>query len=406
MLYHPLRHLWSLFGIFLFLGCHSNEDGSSGSPKHYSLGLNVDGVSYAIPADDLFGKTIGTANSGIQYDAKSLIVSENYAYFFSQPEKKFFQYEIDPDGTLTEKAGLSVAGYVTEQAFSQNLLDKNTMLIMDPVKWGEPEIKWLTISLPDFKISGSGTYQLPYMEQTHDMAWKSSIGRAILHGGKLIMGTAYFDFKNNFADGAHVVVFDYPGMTNPQLVSTNLISAELGAVSTNSFVKSASGDLYIAACRGDVLGTITNNNVYGGVLRIKKNQTSFDEGYMFDISAELKEPANIVHLDALGGDEAMAVLVDDTKMKGCDEIDNDHYFFARLNLEAKKIQKYNIPKSGARINKTPLISEGKYTTFLKSHANNTVHILEINTKGGPDAYRKGALVEGKDVRGYGIIAHL
>ncbi|HEV7378682.1 MAG TPA: hypothetical protein VGN64_02745 [Dyadobacter sp.] len=405
MRHHSFRHLWSLFGLLLFWGCNSDQGSQSGSARHYSLGLSVDGVGYAIPANNLFGDTIHTANSGKPYDAKGLIQSENYVYFYSQPEKKFFQYTIDPRGTLTEKSGIPVAGYVSEQAFSQNLLDKNTILIMDPVKWGEPEVKWVTISIPDFKISGSGTYQLPYMEQTHDMAWKSSIGRAILHAGKVIMGTAYFDFQNNFASGAHVVVFDYPGMTNPRLVSTNLISAEVGAVSTNSFVKSGSGDLYLAACRGAVLGTITDNKVYGGVLRIKKDQTSFDESYLFDLSAVLKQPANILHLDALNGDEAMAVLVDDTKMKGCADIANDHYIFARLELPSKKIQKYNVPKSDARVARMPLITDSRYTSFLKSHANNTVHILEIDTKGGPDAFRKGAVIEGKNVLGYGIIAH-
>lgn len=406
MHYHRFSHLWSILGLLLFLGCDSNQDGSSGSPRHYSLGLSIDGVSCVIPTDSLFGKRIDASDKGRQYDAKSLIRSDNYIYFFSQPEKKFFQYEIDPDGALVEKAGISVAGYVTEQAYSQNLLDSNTILIMDPVKWGEPEVKWLTISIPDLKISASGIYQLPFMEQSHDMAWKSNIGRAVLHADKLIMGTVYYDFKGNFAKGAHVVVFDYPGMINPQLVSTDLISAELGIVSTNGFVKSANGDLYIAACRGAVMGTISDNDVYGGILRIKKDQTSFDKDYLFDLSGALKQPVNIMQLDYLGSDKAMAILFDDTKMKGWADSENDHYFFGRLDLESRKIQRYNVPKSDARIAKMPFISDSKYTTFLKSHADQTVHILEIDSKGGPDAFRKGALIDGKNVRGYGIIAHL
>jgi hypothetical protein len=401
-----LRVYWALIIVILSVtSCKlKHHKQYSEEVRHYSLGLRIDGTDCVVVADSLFSEKINVRKRK-EYNLKNMIVSENYLYFFNQSEKKIFQYRISKDGTLAETAGLSVAGHVTERALSQNLLDKNTILVMDPVKWGEPEVKWFTIDIPDFRISASGTYQLPYMQQNQDMAWKSNIGRGVLHAGKFIMGTVYYDSKGNFAKGAHVVTFDYPGMTNPQLVSTDQISAELGNISTSGYIKTTSGDLYITTCREDVMGTTSNNKVNGYILKMRKDLAAFDETYHFDLSAALNEPVGIAQLDYLGGNEAMATLADGQKAENSDGLGNDRSFFVKIDMESKKVLRYTMPLFDGRIAKMPLILNGKYTTFFTSDADKTTHILEIDTHGGSDAFTKGALIDGENVRGYGIIKH-
>lgn len=407
MIKNGLKLLQILFCLVLLISCSgkTKRDGGLEGAVHYSLGVSLDGSSYSVAADSLFGKTIAVKGNSTQLEAKSLLTSGKYFYFFSRPEKKFYQYELKTDGSIEQKAALDVANYVVDQAYSQNLIDDKTILVMDPVQWGEPEVKWFTINIPDFEIIASGTYQLPALEQSTGVRWKSNIGRGMLHAGKFIMGTVYYDFNGNFAPGAHAVAFDFPGMTNPQRISTNQTTAELGIFSHNGFITTESGDLYIAAFRGAILGAITNNTTYGSILRIKAGETKFDESYFFDLTKAVGKPTNIMQLDYLGRSSAMAVLFDDTKVKGWEDFGNDHYFFAKIDLESKQILKYAIPNSDGRITKIPLIENDKYITFLKSAANHTTHLLEIDLKGGVNAFRKGALVEGKDLRGYSIIRH-
>jgi len=387
--------------------CNSKpEQSQTGAPKtNYSIGVRSEGVSYLIATDNLSKGTISVKNNGTQVDATGMITSGRYMYFFSRVEKKFYQYELRTDGTTTQKAVLDVADYIADQAYSQNLIGDSTILIMDPVKWGEAEIKWLIISIPDFKISASGSFKLPSKEKSPGVNWKSNVGKTVLHAGKLIMGTVYYDFEGNFAPGAHAVVFEYPSMTNPQLICTNLITAELGVYTSNGFVTSENGDLYVAAVRGALWGAITDSQVFGTILRIKKGETSFDEGYLLDLSKAIGEPTNIMQLDDIGGKSAMALLVDDTKVKGWKDINNDHYFFAKLDLESKTVTKYKIPNSDARTARRPLIDQGKYITFLKSKKAQTTHLLEIDLNKGPNAFTKGALIEGKDVMGYSVTRH-
>lgn len=405
---HNLKLQLILLGVIISLiSCDKKKDrgGKTETPVHYSLGVSAGGVSYALAADNLEKGSIPIDGNGIRLDATSAISAGKYLYFFSRSEKKFYQYELNTNGKITQKASLPVGQYVADWAYSQNLVNDTTILVMDPVKWGEPEIKWFTISIPDFVISGSGSFNLPAKEQSPGVNWKSNVGNGLLHGNKFIMGTVYYDFNGNFASGSHVVAFDYPGMTNPTLISTDLTTAELGIYSTNGFLAAENGDLYIAACRGALWGAKTDSDVYGGILRIKSGETKFDESYFLDLTRATGAPANILQLDYIGGTSAVAILFDDTRIKGWGDIANDHYFFARVDLESKKVMRYNIPGSDAHSAKKPLIFDNKYITYLKSTAHKTTNILEIDLKGGADAFTKGALINGKNVKGYSVTRH-
>ena len=385
--------------------CGKKERARDISDVHYSLGVNAGGVSYSLPVKDLEKGAFQVENIGTRLDATSMIASGKYFYFFSKQDKKYYQYQFNTDGSIAKKAELAVSEYVAEWAYSQNLVNDSTLLIMDPVKWGEPAVKWLTIRIPDMVISGSGQFDLPAREQKPGKSWKSNVGNGVLHAGKFLMGTVYYDFDGNFAPGAHMVAFDFPGMTNPTLISTDVTDAELGIYSTNSFSTTSDGDLYIAACRGALVGSKTDSKMYGGILRIRKGETKFDETYFLDFTKALGVPTNILQLDELNGTSAMAILFDDTRIKGWGDIANDHYFFAKIDLSAGTVSRYNVPKSDAHSAKRPLIEGNKYISFLKSTANKTTNVLEIDLSGGPDAFQLGALLEGKNVKGYSVSRH-
>ena len=405
MIGNNLKFFLSLVIVTHAISCGKQQDQKDKriATAHYSLGVNAGGVSYSVPVNNLANGSIQVEQNGTRLDATSLITSGKYMYFFSRSQKKYYQYELHKDGTISQTAALAVGEYISDWAYSQNLIDSETILVMDPVKWGEPEVKWFTISIPGFVISGSGSFKLPAKEKSPGVNWKSNVGNGMLHGNKFIMGSVYYDFEGNFASGAHAVVFDFPGMRNPKLISTNLTTAELGIYSTSGLITAEDGDLYMAACRGALWGAKTDGHVYGGILRIKKGETKFDESYFLDLTKANGAPVNILQLDYLGGTSAMAILFDDTKMKGWGDVANDHYYFAKVDLTSRTLFRYNIPKSDAHNAKRPLIANDKYYTYLKSTAGKTTHVLEIDLRGGADAYRKGLLENGNNVKGYSVI---
>ncbi len=397
-----------MLSIGMLTGCDDdeNEPQKPAVDPYYSLGVVLadDNSSYVLSTDDITKGSVSPVGTGVELPSGEFMQSENYIYFFSRAEKKFFQYELKSDGSVTEKASLLVTQYITDRAYSQNLVNENTILVMDPVVWGQPEIKWFTIDIPAFTVSASGTFNLPTLEKSEGVNWAGNVGRGVLHGNKFIMGTIYYDFDGNTSEGAHAVVLDYPAMTNPTLISTDLTSAELGIITNNSFISTANGDLYMAAYRG-FYGKPADDDVHGSILRIKSGEFDFDESYFLDLSASLGETTQIMQLNHLEGELGMGMLFNDSEVIDWNDLDNDHYYFARIDLPGKVITRFSMPKSDVRLARKPLVDDGKYISFIKSAANNTTNVLEIDYKGGADSFKVGVQIQGTNVQGYSVAKH-
>tara|TARA_R110000868_G_scaffold224472_1_gene476527 strand:- start:110851 stop:112167 length:1317 start_codon:yes stop_codon:yes gene_type:complete len=377
-----------------------NEDS-----QFYSLGvvLGNDYTNYMLSTDDITSGSISPVGNGVELSGAEYIQSDNYIYFFSRADKKFYQYELHFDGSVTETAALLVTPYITDRAYSQNLVDENTLLIMDPVQWGAPEIKWFTISLPDFIIKDHGTFVLPTIEKIDGVNWNSNLGRGALHGDKFIMGTVYYDFDGNYASGTHAIVLDYPEMSNPNLISTDMTDTELGVFTNNNFASTSNGDLYLIGYRG-AYGKPSGDEVHGVIFRIKAGETDFDGSYLLDLTKELGETTQIMQLDYLEGEFAMGMLFNDTGIT-YENLDSDHYYFSRINLPNKTIQVIDMPRADIRLARKPWIGDGKYISFIKSAENKTTKVLQINYQEEPITYETGIDIAGENIQGYSVVKH-
>ncbi len=373
-------------------------------PSGYSLSVQVGGVNYVLQTEDLFeGGNISPVGNGVEVPGNELLQSGNYFYFFSRAEKKFYQYELKNDGTVEEVASILLTSYISDRAYSQNLIDDKTLLIIDPVTWGEPAVKWLRISIPDFVITASGTADLPTFKNDAGENWKVNVGKAVLHGSKLLMGSVYYDYSGNYAEGTHVIAFDYPSMTNPTKVTSPKSTGEIG-YTNQLFAKTSNGDLYVGVYRGPY-GAPSTDDVKGYILRFKSGATTFDNDYFFDLSQVIGEPTQVMQLNFLEGSSAMAMLFNTNDMPAWGNLDDDMYYYAKIDLANKTVFKFNAPKASVRQVRYPLISNGKYVTFQRSKTANTAKILEIDYNGGADAFKVGKLIEGDGVNPISVVKH-
>jgi len=138
---------------------------------------------------------------------------------------------------------------------------------------------------------------------------------------------------------------------------------------------------------------------------MKSGEFAFDDSYFFDVSAELGEPTQVMQLNHLEGQFAMAMLFNTNDMPTWGDLDNENYYFAKVDLKNQSIEKFNVPKSSSRLARYPLISPGKYISFFKSIANNKTHVLEIDYNGGANAFTIGKQIEGDGVNGISIAQH-
>ena len=372
--------------------------------RYVSLGIISGETSYILPTNSPMEDTISPVGNGVEFGGRAFLASGNYLYDFNERNKNFEQYELMPDGNVEEVASILATQYVSDRAFSRNIIDDNTLLVMDPVVWGEPATKWVMISLPDFVVTSSGTFDLPTLEQAPGVNYQINVGKGVRHSDKFIMGTVFYSNEGEFAEGSHAVVLDYPSMTNPTLIGTDLINGELGIISSANFAQTENGDLYITASGGASLTKPGKDGQYGGILRIKSGETDFDESYLLDLTQATGTPTNIMHLNYIGNNIAIAQLFNPREVNW-GNLDGDHYTFAKINLATQEVTPYNLPPSGSRLAREPLIADGQYYTFLKKAAESTTHVLRLDPQGGPDDYEIGALIEGDNVQGYSIALH-
>lgn len=403
---HSIRLVGALVCVFVLMNsCKKEKDPTPPGPKEgtYSLGIQAGSVNYILPTKGISEGSVSPVGFGVEVPGNELIQSGNYIYFFSRAEKKFYQFELKADGTVQEKASLLVTSYISDRAYSQNLIDANTILVIDPLVWGAPSVKWFTIKIPDFQISASGSLDLPTFEKAPGVNWNVNVGKAVLHGNKIIMGSVYYDFDGNYAPGTHTIVIDYPSMANPTKLSSDKSTGEIG-YTNQLFAKTGNGDLYVGVYRGSY-GPPSDDDVFGYILRIKNGQHVFDNDYFFDLSQELGEPTQVMQLNFLEGQSAMAMLFNPNDIPTWDALDNDNYYFAKIDLPTKSVAKFNTPKSSARLGRYPLISDGKYVSFYKSIANNKTNVLEIEYDGGASAFTIGKQILGDGVSGYSVTKH-
>lgn len=411
-LLRKLSRLLSIALVFTVISCSDNSTSPDPEPEpepenqYFTMGIGAGGGNYLLTSDELLTGEISPEGNGLEVGAGRDLLSEGrYIYDFDRNTKNFIQYEMIEDGTIQEVATILGTEYVADRANSKNKLDENTLLYLDPVQWGEPEVKWVRISIPEFTVHSSGSFNLPTIAQTEDVNWQVNVGRATVHGDKLVMGTVYYDLDGNYLEDAHAIVLDYPGMTNPALIETDKLNAELGITSDANYVHTDNGDLYIKASGGNFWGKPgTEDQPGGGILRIKAGETDFDDSYFLDLTEVLGEPTNIMHLNYVSGNTAIAMLFNPSEMDWSN-YEGDHYYYAKINLETQEVTPYDVPTSGSRLSRYPLVHDGMFYTFLKSAANSTTHVLRIDTEGGPDAYTVGARLVGENIIGYSIFAH-
>lgn len=386
-----------------FQGCDDN----SVKPKptessYYTFGIRAGGVSYLLTSSDIESGTV-SLNNAYEVNGFESNTHDNYIYTYIRAEKSIYQFEMQEDGSIVEKAKILLTAYITDRAYSQTIVDNNTLLIIDPITWGLPEMKWVQISIPDFVIKSSGTITLPTLEASPGVSWGMNVGKVVKHGNKIIMGTVDYDLDGNYPPGSYAIVIDYPAMTNPKRIFSDKIDGELGIISASMFAYTENGDTYVATSGGfsngnSLWGKAINPNKFGGILRIKNGQTDFDNSYFIDLTEKIGKPTNIYHLNYVGNDYAIAMIFNPNEVNGWSDLSNDHFEFAKIKLSTGDVKVYNIPKSGSRLGRVPSIDGTKYVNFYKNVASNKTNILMIDISN--DSYNIGTQILGDNVDGF------
>ncbi len=294
---------FALGGTLLLSSCSKEDpgpgpDGPAATSRYIiaSTPLASDGVAdYLLTSESLTEGTVSTSGNGIEQDG-------TYRYYVTHNNKFFSMlYGQGNPGAVTTYT-LSSAGklekisdFQSETVHAFAPVDDDIVMVR-VARSGEPIGSWFRINTDQVQISADGQWNLADIANNGERAhfsWIHQVGNKIFAPYFSIKGCCSDSFGTSYPDSAWIAVFNYPLMELEKVIKDNRTSF-IGRYFTPGLQVDEQGDIYafssgVATHTGSITSTLPSAYV-----RIKKDQTEFDQSYYFNIE------------DASGGDYVTA----------------------------------------------------------------------------------------------------
>ena len=372
---------------------NSDDDNDALAPVNtkYTVSAGVDEEGYYITTDDLMSGSISIVGNGSEGWANLSVSVDGYLYILNNTEGLTEKYELTESGPVEVEAisnsALTPGGFFR---YIQVVDDREILLLSNP---SEGEIPYAIIDLETFGATSSGFISTPTIGNKSNL-WAN----AVVQGDEIYFGSLYGDEATwtQFTDSLVTVKYDYPSMTNPEILVSTASAGQTSGYRTNGSFVTENGDIYQYNMTSSLW--YENDEVADKpsvFVRIADGE--YDDSYLLDVSAEYDEPIAIWNAWYAGDGIAYAnvVRVADTPEWG-DLLQNTGTL-VEIDLEANTVTELNLPKASFRdIFSLNCVEDGKFYIPV-SITGGEANIYEITIGGGADGFTKGATLDGSNV---------
>lgn len=370
-------------------GACSNDNNDEPNPveegQHFTVATWLDGPQYLASTKSLSEGSLSFVGNGLEAVGSRYLHHGNYIYMMNLTEKKFNQYELTADGSISLKASILTDGVVPNYFQSLNVVDDNTLLVLGAVDNNEGKAGWARIEVPSFKVIAKGELQVPYDAGQPSLSF--SVGRGYVDNGKFILGGYFYDSQTQAyaPTGVTALVYDYPSMANMEIIQSDVTKAGIGYDYLSSLDTDEEGNHYFVASAGKFWTGLGGKS---GIVRIKKGEAKFDEDYFFDVTSQLDNGACLMGMTYVADGIAFGTVQYETMMTSVRDRLKNVGQVVKLDLENKEVTLMNTPLSPVAMVRSPLVYNGKYYTALCIDGGDA-NIYEFDPLGDADAFKKG-----------------
>ena len=280
-----------LFSLVSILSCDDDNDDKkeikTGAPyiivatPDGSLG---EGADYVLQSESLSEGTITTKGAGIEQDGYRYYAFNNnkvFSLLYGQGNPgDITVYKLDSEGTLQHEATVNTPSV---QVFGK--YNKELILIKTP-RSGDENAEILRINTDDPQIADTKYVNVVELAGNGERAHFTGvfqIGNKLYAPYYCIKGITGEVFHSNYSDSTWVAVFSYPDLKLEKVIKDNRTGYIGYYYAQCGLQQVESGDVYAfstATLGGDGVVASTKPSA---AIRIKKNQTEFDQDYFFNI---------------------------------------------------------------------------------------------------------------------------
>ncbi|MEM9648169.1 MAG: hypothetical protein AAF969_06795 [Bacteroidota bacterium] len=360
--------------------------------SQYLVGAEVDGEGYFLTTDDILSGSLSIVGNGLEGFAALSVNVDGYLYILNNTESLTEKFELTENGPVKvdaiSNAALTAGGFFR---YIQATADGDLFLSTNPNDDGD--VPYAIIDIETFAAIDSGVITFPTIEGKNNL-WVNGL----VQGNEIYFGSIYGDAATwtQLADSLITVKYDYPSLTNPEILASTASAGMTAGYRTNGSFATENGDIYQY--------NMTSSLWYGHdevadkpsvFVRIKDGD--YDDSYVLDVSAEFTEPVAIWNAWYAGNGIAYANVVRVADVPEWGDLVQNTGTLVEINLETKTVTELNLPKATYRdIFSLNCIEDGKFYIPV-SITGGEANIYEITIGGGADGFQKGASLDGSNV---------
>lgn len=383
-----------IFGLCL-TSCDSNDDGGDPTPSaeypNYLVGAAVDGEGYFLTTDNITSGNLTIVGNGYEGWSNISASVDGYLYVINNTEGLTEKFELTENGPVKVDA-ISNAVLTAGGFFRYIQATDNGDLFLSSNPNGDGYTPYAIIDIETFAATSSGFISFPTVGEKVNL-WSN----ALVENGKIYFGSLYGNSDwTGIEDELYTVVYDYPSLTNAQIITSSASAGMTAGYRTNGTFATETGDIYQY--------NITSELWYGhdevadeSSVFVKIANGDYDDDYVLDVSSFFSEPISIWNAWYAADGIAYANIVRNADVPEWGDLSQNTGTLVEIDLINQTVTELNLPDASfVNIFTLDCVEDDKFYIPV-SVTGGDAHIYEITIGGGANGFSQGAALDGSNV---------
>lgn len=383
-----------IFGLSL-TSCDSNDDGGDPTPSaeypNYLVGAAVDGEGYFLTTDNITSGNLTIVGNGYEGWSNISASVDGYLYVINNTEGLTEKFELTENGPVKVDA-ISNAVLTAGGFFRYIQATDNGDLFLSSNPNSDGYTPYAIIDIETFAATSSGFISFPTVGEKVNL-WSN----ALVENGKIYFGSLYGNSDwTGIEDELYTVVYDYPSLTNAQIITSSASAGMTAGYRTNGTFATETGDIYQY--------NITSELWYGhdevadeSSVFVKIANGDYDDDYVLDVSSFFSEPISIWNAWYAADGIAYANIVRNADVPEWGDLSQNTGTLVEIDLINQTVTELNLPDASfVNIFTLDCVEDDKFYIPVSVTAGDA-HIYEITIGGGANGFSQGAALDGSNV---------
>ncbi len=372
---------------------NADDDNDVIAPENskFLVGAAVGDEGYFVTTDNLLSGSVSIVGNGSEGWANLSVSVDGYFYNLNSDEGTLDKFEFTDNGLLKKDAISTTA--LLPGSFYRYIQSTGTgdlFLLNFPNENGDAP--YAIVDLATFTVTNHGFFNVPKVDG-RDPLWVNGV----VEGNNIYFGSWYGDRATytNYAENLITVKYDYPSLTNPEILTNSASAGMTSGYRTNGTFKTEDGGIY----QYNLNSVHWNGNdelADKPTVFVRIKNGDYDD-FVLNVSNSFSEPIAIWNAWYAGNDIVYANVVREGDIAVWGDLSANTGTLVEINLASKSVTELNIPKAPyVNIFSLDCVENGQFYIPVSLNGGDA-NIYQVSIGNGANGFKVGASLDGSNV---------